>query len=31
LVLDVSDISDGIYTLSLKNGSEIISKGFMIK
>lgn len=31
LVLDISDISSGIYTLSLKNGSEIISEGFVIK
>lgn len=31
LVLDISDISSGIYTLSLKNGSEIISEGFVIE
>lgn len=31
LVLDVSDISAGVYTLSLNNGSEIISEGFLIK
>ena len=31
MVLDVSDISAGIYTLSLKNGNEITSKGFVIK
>jgi hypothetical protein len=31
LVLDVSDVSAGVYTMSLKNGNEITSKGFVIK